>query len=173
MWRHHLYLFFFLGHCTTKNKDIALKFCMRVVCISIIYSVFLDTLKLLDFIRNYFLNRVFEFWGSNRKIWEIRDSHLVERLILHRLALFDCVASKLYILAASKHLPFFDPKWQNITSLKRNFLKTFRTFFFWCFAERRQINVREGTESFASMSGDVFELSRKPGRGGAESAPSP
>ena len=24
--------FFFFGHCTVKNKDIALKFCMRVLC---------------------------------------------------------------------------------------------------------------------------------------------
>ena len=29
-WRHHLYLF--LGYCTTKNKNILLKFCMRVIC---------------------------------------------------------------------------------------------------------------------------------------------
>ena len=32
----------FLGHCTAKNKDSALKFCMRVVCMYLddIYSVF-------------------------------------------------------------------------------------------------------------------------------------
>ena len=30
MWRHHLYMFF--GQCTAKNKDIALKSCMRAVC---------------------------------------------------------------------------------------------------------------------------------------------
>ena len=33
---------FLFGHCTVKNKDIALKFCMRVVCMYLdhIYSVF-------------------------------------------------------------------------------------------------------------------------------------
>ena len=37
----------------------------------------------------------------------------------------------------------------------------------------RQIGAREGTESFVSISAAVFELSRKSGRGGAESAPPP
>ena len=48
---------FFFGHCTAKNKDIALKFCMRVVCMyhDHIYSDFLDKLKSLDFIGNLFL----------------------------------------------------------------------------------------------------------------------
>ena len=41
MWRHRLYLFFFFGHCTAKNKDIAFKFCLHVfVCTSITYIPF-------------------------------------------------------------------------------------------------------------------------------------
>ena len=46
----------FLGHCTAKNKDIALKFCLHVVCMYLdnIYSGFLNTLKILDYIGNYF-----------------------------------------------------------------------------------------------------------------------
>ena len=92
-WRRHLYLFFF-GHCTAKNKDIALKFCMRVVCMyhDHIYSDFLDKLKSLDFTGNLFLrNWNNEFWGQNLKISEIRDSHIVERSILRRLAFLNCV----------------------------------------------------------------------------------
>ena len=38
--------------------------------------------------------------------------------------------------------------------------------FFRNFAERRQIDAREGTNSFASISGVVFELSRKSGSAG-------
>ena len=38
---------FFSGHCTAKNKNIALKPCMHVVCMYLdhIYSGFLDNLK--------------------------------------------------------------------------------------------------------------------------------
>ena len=46
----------FWGHCTTKNKYIALKFRMRVVCMCLdhILSGFWDKLKILDFIGSYF-----------------------------------------------------------------------------------------------------------------------
>ena len=46
----------FLGHCTAKNKDIALKFCLHVVCMYFdhIYSGFLYTRKILDLNGNYF-----------------------------------------------------------------------------------------------------------------------
>ena len=45
----------FFGHCTAKNKDIALKFCMLVVCMYLyhMYSVFFNKLKISDFISNY------------------------------------------------------------------------------------------------------------------------
>ena len=44
------------GHCTAKNKDIDLKSWLHVVCMYLdhIYSGFLDNLKMLDFIDNYF-----------------------------------------------------------------------------------------------------------------------
>ena len=82
---------FFFGHCTDENKDIALKFCMLVVCIHLYhtYSGFSDKLKISDFKSNYFWkNRGFELLESKMKISKIRDSHFIERLILHRLAFF-------------------------------------------------------------------------------------
>ena len=39
------------------------------------------------------------------------------------------LTSKLNILAALKHLLFFNQKWRNMTSLKRHFLKKFSTDF--------------------------------------------
>ena len=46
----------FLGHCTAKNKDIALKFCMRVVFYVFRSHVFRfwENLKITDFIGNDF-----------------------------------------------------------------------------------------------------------------------
>ena len=45
----------FSGHFTAKNKNIALKYCMHVVCMYLdrIYSVFYS-LIMLDFIGKYF-----------------------------------------------------------------------------------------------------------------------
>ena len=40
------------------------------------------------------------------------------------------LTSKLNIIAAFKHLPFFNPKWRNMTSLKRYFVKKLSTVFF-------------------------------------------
>ena len=44
----------FFGHCTAKNKDIDLKFWMRIVCMYLdhMYSGLLDNLKISDFIGN-------------------------------------------------------------------------------------------------------------------------
>ena len=55
----------FVGHCTAKNKDIALKFCMHVVCMhsNHIYVGIWDYTKILDFIGNYFWEKN-EFLGS-------------------------------------------------------------------------------------------------------------
>ena len=46
----------FFCHCAGKNKDISLKFCMRVVCMYLdhMYSGLLDNSKISDFIGNYF-----------------------------------------------------------------------------------------------------------------------
>ena len=84
----------FSGHCTAKNKDIALKFCVRVVCMYVdhIYSGCLDNVKNLDFIGNYFWKfEILNFWGQIRKISKIWESHFIERSILRRLAFLDCV----------------------------------------------------------------------------------
>ena len=55
----------FFGHCTGKNKDIALKFCMRVVCMYLdhIYSGFL---KISPDLENISRNQ--NFWLKNLKI---------------------------------------------------------------------------------------------------------
>ena len=164
MWRHHLYLFF--GHCTAKNKDIALKLCMRVGWryLDHIYSIScLIYWNILDFIGNYFDSDILNFGGQNREISNIRHSHLVERSILHRFAFFVRLTSKLNNLAAFKHLPFSDPKLLNMTSLKRHFVKNISTDFSVFFCGNRQIDVGKGTESFASISAAVFQPSRKSG----------
>ena len=59
---------FFL-HCTAKNKDIALKFCMRVVCILITYIPVLGQNENFGFHWQLFLKRndIFNFWRQNRK----------------------------------------------------------------------------------------------------------
>ena len=56
---------------------------------------------------------------------------------------------------------------------KRHFLKNFSTDFSGILVARRQIDAGEGTESLASMSDAVFELSRKFGRGGDNICPPP
>ena len=83
----------FLAFAQPK-KDIALKFCMCVVCMYLdhIYSAFFGWLKKFDFISSYFWKiDILNFWDQNRKISKIRDSHFVELSILRRLAFFDCV----------------------------------------------------------------------------------
>ena len=54
------------------------------------------------------------------------------------------------------------------TPFSQNSRRIFRNF-----GGRRQFDAGEGTESFASISAAVFELSRKSGRGGAIFAPPP
>ena len=45
----------FSGHCTAKNKDIALKFCVRVFCKypEHVYSCVLDNLEISDLTGNH------------------------------------------------------------------------------------------------------------------------
>ena len=64
---HHYPVF---GNCRAKNKDIALKSCMCIACMCFdnIYSGFLDKLKILHFIGNYFRKtKILTFWGSKPK----------------------------------------------------------------------------------------------------------
>ena len=62
---------------------------------------------------------------------KIGDSHFVERFIWHVLTFLFCLrsASKPYILEQIESWPFFDPKWRDMTSLKRYFLSNFSTDF--------------------------------------------
>ena len=63
-------------------------------------------------------------------------------------------------------MPFFDPIWQSMTSLKPLFPeKKILNGFFSNFGERRQVDAEKGTKSFALISAAFFELSRKSGRG--------
>ena len=63
--------FFFFDHCTGWNKDIAVKFCMCVVCMHLdhIYSVFFNSPRFWKYLRksNNFIEKsqhleVFRFW---------------------------------------------------------------------------------------------------------------
>ena len=83
MWRHHHYLF--CWPLQRQKQDIALKFCMRVVCMYLdqIYAGFLDNLKISNFIGNYIWKiKILNFGGQNRKMSKIQDSQLVARSIL-------------------------------------------------------------------------------------------
>ena len=84
------------------------------------------------------------------------------------------VSSKLNNLAAFKHLPFFFTRVAKHDATKTPFsiLKKIDEFL-GNFGGRRQIDAESGerSDSFASMSAAVSELSRISGRGGAESAP--
>ena len=161
---------FFLA-IAVKNKDIALKLCMRVVFMHLdhIYSGFFDNLKILDFIGNH-------FWKI--KILNLRDQNRqnIENPTVPFLTVFNFtpldifrlrLTSKLNILVAFKHMPFFTRNGEtshwNVIFSKKNL-----NGFFWYFGGRRQIDAGE---SFASISAAVFELSRKSGRGGGRICP--
>ena len=98
---------------------------MCVVCMYLdhIYSGSLDNLKILDLKGNYFWKINFEFWGSKSK--NIKKSKYLFCRTFNFIP-FDVfwlrLTSKLKILAALKHLPLFEPKLRNITSLKRHSL---------------------------------------------------
>ena len=68
--------------------------------------------------------KTLSFDGQNRKILKIRDRHFGDRLILRRLAFFDCVLLQncTYILASFKHLPFL-PKMGKYDVTKTPFSK--------------------------------------------------
>ena len=69
---------------------------------------------------------IFLFWGQKKN--KIRENRFAKRSFLRLLPLLDCVfLSKLYIPVAFKHFTFFCPKWRNMTSLKRHFLKNVLT----------------------------------------------
>ena len=126
----------FFGHYTAKNKDIALKFYLHFVCMYLddIHSVFWMTWNLWFFRQLVFEKEHFEFWGSKSKNITILRLPFCRAFNFTPLGVFWLrLTAKLNILAALKHLLFFDPTWRNMTSQKRHFLKKNRQIFlkFW------------------------------------------
>ena len=71
-----------------------------------------------------------------------------------------------------KHLSIFDQKWHDLGSLKSAFFQNVFEKIFQNFAERRQIDVRRGMPSFASIPVTPRMLFKK-NRGGVGSDPPP
>ena len=99
----------FFCHCTGKNKDIALKFCMRIVCMYLdhIRSFFWRTWKFRIYGQLFLENLNFDFGGS--KLKDIKNP----RKQFYRAFNFTPfgvsrlrLTSKLNILADFKHLLF-------------------------------------------------------------------
>ena len=103
-------LTWFLGNCTAKNKDIALKFCLHAVCMcfdSIFFRVFEYPENFGLYGQLFLKNQNFEFSGQNRKISKIRDGQMrcqpnFTSFSVYGLLFTSCV----HILEACKHLPF-------------------------------------------------------------------
>ena len=104
------------------------------------------------------------------KISKIRNSHFEERSILRRLAFIESYF-KIEHSSSLQRFAVFWPKMAKHDVNKSHFPKKILDGFFWNFGGRRQIDAGEGTESFASISAAVFELSRKSGRGGGNICP--
>ena len=172
MWRHHLYLFF--GHCTTKNKDIALNFFMCVVCMYLdrIYSGVLNNLKFLEFIGNFLKKKWnFNFWGQNRKILKIRND-ILKSVRFYAVWRFSIASSfKAEHSSSLQTFAFFTQNGETWRHQNAIFSKSYPRIFFWNFGDRLQIDAEEGTERFASISAAVFKLWRKSGRGGQNLPP--
>ena len=110
------------------------------------------------------------FGGQNRKLSNIRYNHFIERVISGRLAFLDCVLPENWTFQQPSNICRFWPKRAKHDVIKTPLSQKFLHGFFWNFIGRRQIDAVEGTESFASISAAVLDLSRKFGRG-TESAP--
>ena len=75
-------------------------------------------------------NQNFEFWESKSRNIKNPRSPDCSTLNSTSFGVYGLsFTSKVYILEACKHLPLFDPKSRNMTSLKRHFLKNFSTDF--------------------------------------------
>ena len=91
---------------------------------------FLDNSKILVFISIYFLTIKCLVLGSKSKKYqksEIAILKCAQFYVFWRLRI--AFYLNLHILEVCKHLPPFDPKSWNITSLKRHFLKKISTDF--------------------------------------------
>ena len=94
------------------------------------YSVFLDIYKILDFLAFIFENGNFDFWGLKHNISKIRNSHFVERVILHLFGV--CwlpFTLKSHIPEAFECWTIFDRKSRDMKPLNPHFLKNFTTDF--------------------------------------------
>ena len=71
------------GHCRAKNKDIALKFCLHVVCMYFdhMYSGFLIPLKIWILYAIIFEKSKFWISGAKLKMSKFRESHIVARSV--------------------------------------------------------------------------------------------
>ena len=156
-----------------KNCFEILYACCLYVFWSYIHSVFLDKLKTLDFIGNYFWKMKSRTFGVKiEKVSRIRDSHFVvfnfTTFGVFRLRF----TSKRNIPAAFEQCRFLAKKAKyHVTKTpffekisRRIFLKFWWQTSNWCWG-------RYG--SFAAISAAVFELSRKSGRGRYSSPPPP
>ena len=74
-------------------------------------------------------NWFFYFRGSKSKQSKIRDSHILDRVIWHRLVFVGCVYFKILHSRSLWKLAIFDPKSRDMPSLKRHFLISFSTDF--------------------------------------------
>ena len=121
---------FDLGKCQCQVKLI--KSSLNLVCFFMqlynIYSCFFITPTcsiLLAFICE---NQNLEFWGSIGKISKRFRSPFCRAFNYTFLSVSGLqFASNLYILEAFKHVPLFDKKRPNMTSLRRHFLHNFLT----------------------------------------------
>ena len=91
------------------------------------------------------------FRESKKLFWKIRDSMMKDHSIQRLPVLFVCILLKNLFWRFCKHLSIFDQKWHNLWSLKSLYFKKFKEFFLKKFVERRQIDVRRGMPSFASI----------------------
>ena len=111
------------------------------------------------------LRKIFFILRAKSKILKIRHSHFVYRVQFYVLSVFRPIfTSKLYILETFKHVSFA-LKMAKHDVIKTPFPQEFLPGYFWNLDTRRQIEAGWGTESFASISAAVFDLSRKLGRG--------
>ena len=122
---------FFFRPLHSQKRDIALKFCLHVVCMySVHFIPFFGYLEKLGFYRQLFFEKKLLIWRSKSKnIKNLKQPDCSTLNFTSFRAYVLCFTSNVHILEFYKHLQLFDPKSWNMTSLKRYFLKTFSTGF--------------------------------------------
>ena len=99
----------------------------------------------------------------SKKILKIRNKHFIERLILYLLTFFIVFFFESQQLRNTRTLAFFGTKYRSMTSLNCHILKNFGTDFTDILMKDVELmwNKVLNTDSFASISAAVYELSRK------------